>query len=852
MRIVCRWLVYASFFLLCANTLIGGGSGLNVVVVVNQNSTNSIQLGNYYAELRQVPPQNVLRINWSGGNVDWNESEFANNLYNPLVAMLSSRQLTNQIDYVVLSMDIPYRVDGGTSKPNSTTSALFYGFKQDTGAPDKCSISSSSTNLYAGSEAIFRTMPPTSANSNSWLVTMITHSNLTLAKQIVDSGAHADGTFPTQTVYLAKSSDVNRNVRFITFDNAVFNTRLRSDYSMQRTNSDFNWVFGNCLGLQQGVTFSSVPDTTFVPGSMADNLTSYGGQPFEPGSGQLKMLDYLTAGAAGSYGTVMEPCNYLEKFPSPQNYFYQARGFSLAECYYQSLTNPYQGGIIGEPLAAPFAQPPGAAWVGLPANAVLSGITNLALQLDSSDATRPVQQVDLFLDGLWLRSLTNMPPTRSNLVNVVIDGHSVNYFVPLNATIKSVATGLATVLNNVNNATKVNAFAHGDRIELQSTDRTKTGAQVSLVLSNSIGSGSSETTWVSSRQTNLLDTIAFGIRNFQITGNPVPGSFITATVTKTNTTQFAFGVTNASGTMTLTQMAQELLDQINASPDMAGADGLSGQDLITDALNPVQKIEFNLLAGGAGWDAAQIQVNLLGTFSFMPIGVVHLDENVSDLQPRAHLYISAGVTNLSLPFAFDTTPLADGFHDLTAVVYEGSHVRTQRRVTQNISIQNGSLAATFNSLVGQTNAALDATLLFSVVANTNHISRIELFSTGGSLGFVTAQSSALFSVAATNLGIGLHPFYALVTANSGKQYQTETKWLRIVGDEQPIVLSITAPPAVVTWSAVPGRSYDILSTTDLTNVFQVQAAIVATNSVAQFTDTNSTLPQRFYRVRTSN
>src|SRR6185295_12397327 len=102
------------------------------------------------------------------------------------------------------------------------------------------------------------------------------------------------------------------------------------------------------------------------------------------------LLKFLYAGAAGSYGTVVEPCNYLEKFPSPQNYFYQARGFSLAECYYQSLTNPYQGLIVGEPLAAPFAQPPTGTWLGLPNNAVLAGTTNLSVQFTASAANRSV------------------------------------------------------------------------------------------------------------------------------------------------------------------------------------------------------------------------------------------------------------------------------------------------------------------------------------------------------------------------------------------------------------------------------------------------------------------------------
>src|SRR5437016_7763133 len=122
-----RWLFLILF--LCAPVLCrGGGSGLNVVVVVNQNSTNSVFLGNYYCEKRQVPPQNLLRINWPGSNIDWTRSEFSTNLLAPLLSMVYSRQLTNQIDFVLLSMDIPFRT-GDNGSYNSTTAALFYGFK---------------------------------------------------------------------------------------------------------------------------------------------------------------------------------------------------------------------------------------------------------------------------------------------------------------------------------------------------------------------------------------------------------------------------------------------------------------------------------------------------------------------------------------------------------------------------------------------------------------------------------------------------------------------------------------------------------------------------------------------------
>ncbi|HTJ00876.1 MAG TPA: hypothetical protein VL527_18485, partial [Dongiaceae bacterium] len=86
-----------------------GGSGLNTVVIVNQDSSNSLALGNYYCEQRQVPPQNVLRVAWTGSRVQWTAVNVTNVLLQPLATMLAARGLTNQVDYVVLSMDFPYR-----------------------------------------------------------------------------------------------------------------------------------------------------------------------------------------------------------------------------------------------------------------------------------------------------------------------------------------------------------------------------------------------------------------------------------------------------------------------------------------------------------------------------------------------------------------------------------------------------------------------------------------------------------------------------------------------------------------------------------------------------------------------
>src|SRR5215469_14774412 len=92
-----------------------GGSGLNTVVVINQTSSNSCELGNYYCQQREVPPQNVLYINWAGGNALWTSNDLQTNLVTPLFNMLASRQLTNQIQYLVLSMDIPFQTSAGST-----------------------------------------------------------------------------------------------------------------------------------------------------------------------------------------------------------------------------------------------------------------------------------------------------------------------------------------------------------------------------------------------------------------------------------------------------------------------------------------------------------------------------------------------------------------------------------------------------------------------------------------------------------------------------------------------------------------------------------------------------------------
>jgi uncharacterized protein (TIGR03790 family) len=452
------------FAMFCSPRVHAGGSGLNTIVVVNQSSSNSVEVGNYYCERRQVPPDNVLRIAWSGPNISWTNTDFETVLLNPLLTAITNRHLDAQAYYVVLSMDIPFQTvfDGIV---NSTTSALFYGPKTENG-PDWVSI----TNSFFAGELPFDLNRPASARQRSFLASMVTAPSVAQAKQLIDRGVAADGLRPGQPVLLEKSSDPLRNFRYWTFDNAIFNAQICNTFQVTRTNSDSPWGHTNLLGFQTGLSQLSVAPNTFVPGAMADSLTSYGGIIFGPND-QTTLMTFIAAGACGSYGTVTEPSPMLEKFPISQNYFYQRRGFSIAECYYQSIFEPYQGLVVGEPLSAPFRRNARGRWSNLKTNASVAGVQPVLVQWAAADDQHPIQQVDLFVDGKFFRTITNVSPISGETLTATLNGYPVTCAVPPNAAIGAIAAGLASAINSaaIPGGQKISALSYGDRIELQAS-----------------------------------------------------------------------------------------------------------------------------------------------------------------------------------------------------------------------------------------------------------------------------------------------------------------------------------------------------------------------------------------------
>ncbi len=373
------------------------------------------------------------------------------------------------------------------------------------------------------------------------------------------------------------------------------------------------------------------------------------------------------------------------------------------------------------------------------------------------------------------------------------------------------------------------------------------GSNLTVSAGSTAGAAPNLTTYLTAARPVFLDTVAVGYQVVTITNQPLIGDWLQFTVIKTNGDIITIGVTNIIPGTSIGTLAQNLVNQINTNPVLQTADGLFASDFFDDDPYGAAEVQFVLYARTPGWPASQIltMLNTSTNLQATPIGTNPLADNVSDLRPRNHLYLSSGMISLPVNFMLDTTQIADGCHQFTAVAYEGTSVATQTRVVRDVRIQNTSLAATLAALPAGTNATLEQPLQFTVKANATNISRIELFSTGGSVAVATNQATALFVISATDLGLGLHPFYALVTNQAGERYQTQRVWYRII---PAIPLAITGMPPMLSWPAIAGRQYELQSTTNLPVGFQTEAIIAATNSVIQW----PIIPAGsvdFYRVR---
>jgi uncharacterized protein (TIGR03790 family) len=328
------------FVWLCIAMLPSAAAALDrrqLAVVVNTADPLSVEIGEYYAAQRHIGFQNMIRVHFLPGRTTLTHGEFES------LRQAIDGQALPHVQAFALTWAAPYRVEC-----MSITSALAFGFDL-TLCADGCKPTRANPYFDSPARAPYATHKIRPAMA-------IAATDLDRAKALIDRGVAADGTFPKGTAYLVSTYDADRNVRSAAYPltEKILRQRMRVRRLVQESVVGAPDVFLYFIGLP----FVQRLDTVrFLPGAVADHLTSSGGMLTD--SPQMSSLRWLEAGATGSYGTVVEPCNLPQKFPNPAvlaNHY--LRGDTLIEAYWKSVQMPGQGIFIGEPLAAPFRPVP--------------------------------------------------------------------------------------------------------------------------------------------------------------------------------------------------------------------------------------------------------------------------------------------------------------------------------------------------------------------------------------------------------------------------------------------------------------------------------------------------------------
>jgi len=283
-------------------------------VIVNDDDPDSVAIAAYYRKKRDIPAANLIHVRFKPGRSTLAREEFAT------PKRLVDRKAPRNVQAYALTWAQPWRVDC-----MSITSAFAFGFD-----PAWCASSCKPTqpSPYFNSSVArpwdaYRIRPAMS----------LAAASVAEAEKLIDRGVAFDGSNPDGTAYLVSTTDKNRNVRAAGYASVrtLMQPIMPTDIVEANALTNRPDVMFYFTGLAQ---VASLDSNRFLPGAIADHLTSAGGELF--GGSQMSSLRWLEAGATGSYGAVVEPCNFPSKFPVPGIVMaHYLQGETLIEAYWK-------------------------------------------------------------------------------------------------------------------------------------------------------------------------------------------------------------------------------------------------------------------------------------------------------------------------------------------------------------------------------------------------------------------------------------------------------------------------------------------------------------------------------------
>lgn len=351
----------------------------NVLVVINDNSPESREIGEFYVKAREIPAGNVVHIK-TVIDETIQPALYTLTVQAPISNVLVKNNLLDRVLYIVLTKGVPLRIQG-TSGPDGTVasvdSELTLLYRRLTGR-DVLTRGKVANPYFLGAKPIAEATAFTHRDHDIYLVSRLDAFTVDEAKSLVIKGMKPsrDG----RVVLDQRDALVNRAgedwlaLAAQNLSKEGFGSRVTLE-TTPKPARDISPVIGYfSWGSTDPQNRVRVVKMDFSPGALAATFVSTDARTFkEPpanwmptnvndraqffgGSPQSLVGDLIREGATGVAGQVSEP--YLESAVRPDVLFpAYLSGFNLIESFYLAIPHlSWETVVVGDPLCAPFAR----------------------------------------------------------------------------------------------------------------------------------------------------------------------------------------------------------------------------------------------------------------------------------------------------------------------------------------------------------------------------------------------------------------------------------------------------------------------------------------------------------------
>lgn len=375
-RIVCPWVAVAALAgLLALPKASAAQTGDNVLVVVNSNSPDSIEIGEYYAKVREIPKNQVARISSAAGDVV-TRAGYELTIERPIAAWLSKHLLQDKVLYIVLTKGIPLRIEGTIGRDGTTASVdseLTLLYQRMVGQPVTV-IGRRENPYYLGERPLDVAMPFARTRHEIYLVSRLDGFTVDDVKALIDRSLKptTSGRILLDQRFGAddRSGDQWLSEAADRLGNVGQSARVLIDATRAPLATTDPVIGYYSWGSNDAAHLERTTGLKFAPGAIAGQFVSTDARTFrEPPAtwqpdgvhataGQSLLGDLIREGITGAAGQVAEP--FLDAVVRPQVLFpAYLSGFSVVESFYMAMPFlSWQNVVIGDPLCNPFLGQP--------------------------------------------------------------------------------------------------------------------------------------------------------------------------------------------------------------------------------------------------------------------------------------------------------------------------------------------------------------------------------------------------------------------------------------------------------------------------------------------------------------